>query len=76
MAQRKRTEIAAINVRPAGSRPRTVKEAAEALNLSEFTIRAWIASRRLGCTKLGRAVRVTDAEIDRVMAEGTIPALR
>lgn len=36
----------------------TVPEAAEALALKTKTIRAWIAVRRIGCVRLGSAVRV------------------
>ncbi len=35
--------------------PRTVEQAAAELNLSRATIRAWIAQRRLGHVRLGRA---------------------
>jgi excisionase family DNA binding protein len=57
-------------------RPRTVSEAAEELGLSVHTIRAWIASRRLGHLRLGRAIRIPAAEIRRVIEEGTVPAVR
>lgn len=54
----------------------TVKEAADALGLSPHTVRAWIAARRLGVHRLGRAVRVPQAEVDRVLAQGFVPARR
>ena len=54
--------------------PRTIDEAAEELNLSPHTIRAWIAQRRLGCVRLGRAVRVPREEIDRLLMSGRVPA--
>jgi excisionase family DNA binding protein len=57
-------------------RPRTVQEAAEELGLSVHTIRAWIASRRLGHLRLGRAIRIPAAEIRRVIEESTVPAVR
>jgi excisionase family DNA binding protein len=56
--------------------PRTVKEAAEELNVSPSTIRAWIAQRRLGVVRLGRAVRVPSEEIRRILEAGFIPAAR
>ena len=34
------------------------------------TIRAWIARRKIACVRLGRAVRVPVAEIDRLLDEG------
>ena len=57
-------------------RPRTVREAAEELGLSVHTIRAWIASRRLGHLRLGRAIRIPAAEIRRVLQQSTVPAVR
>lgn len=57
-------------------RPRTVSEAAEELGLSVHTIRAWVASRRIGHLRLGRAIRIPAAEIRRVIEESTVPAVR
>lgn len=57
-------------------RPRTVREAADELGLSVHTVRAWIASRRLGHLRLGRAIRIPAAEIRRVLEESNVPALR
>lgn len=54
--------------------PRTVFQAAEALNVSDKTIRAWIAQRRLGFVRLGRAVRIPAEEIQRVLKAGFVPA--
>ena len=58
------------------NQPRTVAQAAEELNLSPATIRAWIAQRRLGHVRLGRAVRVPADEIRRVLDAGFVPADR
>lgn len=58
------------------SQPRTVQQAAEELNLSRATIRAWIAQRRLGHVRLGRAVRIPVAEIKRVLDLGYVPPER
>jgi excisionase family DNA binding protein len=52
----------------------TVDQAAEALSVSVHTIRAWIAERRITCVRLGRAVRVPQSEIARLIEQGTIPA--
>lgn len=56
--------------------PLTVVQSAEALNVSVHTIRAWIARRRIGHVKLGRAVRVPQAEIDRLLSHGEVPPQR
>ena len=59
---------------PVGSPPRTVVQAAEALNVSNSTIRAWIVQRRLGFVRLGRAVRIPAEEIERLLQAGFVPA--
>jgi excisionase family DNA binding protein len=51
-----------------------VKQAAERLGLRESTVRAWIAHRRIGVVRLGRAVRILPEEVARLISEGTIPA--
>lgn len=48
-----------------------VPEAAEMLTLSQKTVWQWIATRRIGVVRLGRAVRIPLAEIDRLTSEGT-----
>jgi excisionase family DNA binding protein len=58
------------------NQPRTVEQAAEELNLSQATIRAWISQRRLGHVRLGRAVRVPAEEIRRVLETGYVPPSR
>jgi excisionase family DNA binding protein len=58
------------------SRLVTVTQFAELLGLKESTIRAWIARRRIGIVRLGRAIRVPLEEADRLIAEGTIPPKR
>jgi excisionase family DNA binding protein len=52
----------------------TVKQASERLGLRESTLRAWIAQRRIGIVRLGRAVRIPSDEVERLIAENTIPA--
>ncbi len=53
-----------------------VPEAAAMLALSQKTVWQWIGERRIGVVRLGRAVRVPLSEIERLMEEGTTPALR
>ena len=55
-------------------KPMKVSEAAEALGLSVACVRAWIASRRIGFVRLGRAIRIPHAEVDRIIQKGTVPA--
>ena len=56
------------------NRPRTVAEAADELGLSQHTVRAWIAHRKIGYVRLGRAIRITSAEIQRVLQKNAVPA--
>jgi excisionase family DNA binding protein len=51
-----------------------VRNFAEKLNISDKTAWAWIAQRRVGVVRLGRAVRVPQEEIDRLIEEGFTPA--
>jgi excisionase family DNA binding protein len=51
----------------------TVKQTAEELNVSVFTIRSWINQRRLLHVRLGRAIRVPSTEIERLIESGTVP---
>jgi excisionase family DNA binding protein len=53
-----------------------VPEAAERLALSQKTVWQWIGERRIGVVRLGRAVRIPLSEIERLMEEGTTPAIR
>ena len=52
----------------------TVKEAANKTGLSQACLRRWIAERRIGYVRLGRAIRITNSEIERIVIAGTVPA--
>ena len=56
--------------------PLTVEQAAAALNVSKFTIRAWVARRKVGYVRLGRAIRIPVAEIERLLDSGRVPPQR
>jgi excisionase family DNA binding protein len=52
-----------------------VGEFAAAVNIKESTARAWILSRRLSFVRVGRrAIRIPASEVERIVAEGTVPA--
>lgn len=70
------TSTTAKSRRPIPERPRTVAEAAEELGLSVHTVRAWVAARRIGHLRLGRAIRIPASEIRRVIDKNTIPAIK
>ncbi len=52
----------------------TVAEVAKHLGLKEGTVRLWISRRKIAHVKLGRAVRVPQEEIERLIRENTVPA--
>jgi len=56
------------------NRPSNVREAADALGLSVHTVRAWIAQRKLNHLRLGRAIRILPAELDRLLNSSAVPA--
>jgi len=52
-----------------------VAEAARLLGIQESTLRAWLLARRVSRVRLGpRCIRVPASEVQRLIAEGTIPA--
>lgn len=52
----------------------TVKAAAEAMNLSQATIRSWILHRKISYTKIGGSVRIPLSAIEQLVSAGTVPA--
>lgn len=51
-----------------------VQEAADALGVTVACIRRWILQQRIASIKLGRVVRISEAEVQRVIQIGTRPA--
>jgi len=51
----------------------TVREASFSLGLSVACIRSWVAQRRIAHVKLGRAIRIPDSEITRLVDSGYVP---
>jgi excisionase family DNA binding protein len=55
----------------------TTAQAAERLAIKESTVRAWLLARRLFHVRIGRrAVRIPLTEVNRIIAEGSVPARR
>jgi excisionase family DNA binding protein len=52
----------------------TVPEAADHLGLRPSTLRAWIAARRIGFVRLGRAIRIPASEVERLVDAGFVAA--
>lgn len=53
----------------------TLEQAAERLGLKPVTIRMWASARKIARVKLGRAVRIPESEIAKIIERGLIPAL-
>jgi excisionase family DNA binding protein len=53
----------------------SIPQTASKLNLSPWTIRAWIRSGKIAAVKLGRRVMIEPSEIDRLISSGRQPAL-
>jgi excisionase family DNA binding protein len=51
-------------------------EAAERLGLKLSTLRFWVWQRKIEVVRVGRAVRVKEDSIQRLIEEGTMPAKR
>ena len=47
-----------------------VSEVAHALSVSEHTVRVWMSQGKISFVKLGRASRITEWELHRLLAEG------
>ncbi len=47
----------------------TVREVAEYLRLSEYTVREMIKAKQITGAKFGRAYRIRKSEVDRVLKE-------
>ena len=54
----------------------TLPQAAEQLGVSVKCLRSWIYRRAIDYCKVGRAVRISDETIQRIIDQGTMPALK
>jgi excisionase family DNA binding protein len=52
----------------------TIRRAAVLLGMSPKTLRAWVGARKVGVIRLGRCVRISHSELDRLMHAGASPA--
>jgi len=52
----------------------TIPEASDRLGLKPATVRFWIWTRKIEHVKIGRAVRIPEQAIERIIEQGTIPA--
>lgn len=52
----------------------TLTQAARLLGLKPVTLRAWAARRRIAVHRLGRAIRISGSEVERLLEESLVPA--
>ena len=48
----------------------TIKDAAKLLNVSHFTIEAWLSKKKLQRTKVGRRTMIRESELEKVLEDG------
>jgi excisionase family DNA binding protein len=53
---------------------RSLPTAAKAMGVTVACLRSWIYKRKIAYTKIGRAVRISDDTIQRIIDRGTVPA--
>jgi excisionase family DNA binding protein len=51
-----------------------IAQVAERLSLKPSTIRAWVLLRKIAYVKIGGAVRISEAEVERIIRDGMVPA--
>ena len=52
----------------------SVPEVAELFSVKEATVRAWILRRNINYCKIGRLVRISSDEVQRILSSGAVPA--
>jgi excisionase family DNA binding protein len=57
------------------SKLNTLPQTAEQLGVSVKCLRSWIYRRTIPYVKVGRAVRISDETIEKIINRGTVPAL-
>jgi excisionase family DNA binding protein len=55
---------------------RSLPQAAALLGVSVACLRSWIYRRTIPYVKIGRAVRISDETLQKLIDRGTIPALK
>lgn len=61
---------------PAVEQLLAIETVADRLKIAPKTIRNWIGARRIAVHRIGRAVRIPESEIQRILDEGYGPAVR
>jgi excisionase family DNA binding protein len=55
---------------PTAGRLLKVSDVAHALSVSDHTVRVWLMEGKISFVKLGRATRISEHELSRLLAEG------
>jgi excisionase family DNA binding protein len=53
----------------------SLEEAARRLGMKTVTLRMWASRRKIARCKIGRAVRIPESEIERIIESSMIPAI-
>jgi excisionase family DNA binding protein len=52
----------------------TISEFAESLHVTIACVRRWVLERRINTIRVGRLVRISPEECDRIVEQGRVPA--
>jgi excisionase family DNA binding protein len=52
----------------------TIPEVAEALGVTVSCLRRWVLERKISTIRIGRLVRISPAELERIVRAGIVPA--
>lgn len=64
-----------MSIKHQSQRRLTITEAADYLGVRPSTVRQWVWRRRIDTVRIGRLVRIPQAALDKIVEEGTTPAL-
>jgi hypothetical protein len=54
---------------------RSLSTQAKALGVTVACLRGWVYKRKINYVKVGASVKISDAEVEKIIAKGTVPAL-
>jgi DNA binding domain, excisionase family len=52
----------------------TISEVADALHVTVACLRRWVLERRINTIRIGRLVRISAQECERIVEQGVVPA--
>jgi excisionase family DNA binding protein len=54
----------------------TISEFANALRVKDSCVRRWVGQRKVATVHVGRLLRIPRSEVDRIISQGTTPAVK